>query len=121
MTRFTVGPSLLLLLAILVVPAPAISAGWVLVAPPRDEKGRYLRDAPVGSTWTQVSAFDSATQCEVQREVEINFWRDRFQEMPNTEEYASSKRDFFQRWQDEFLIRCMPYDLWWKTQQQAPR
>jgi hypothetical protein len=22
-----------------------------------------------------------------------------------------------QRWRNEFLIRCMPYDLWWKSQQ----
>ncbi len=89
-----------LLVGLLSIPALAGAAGWVLVAPPRDEKGNYLRNVPVNGSWTQLAAFDTAAQCEEQRRVEIDIYK------PD-----------FRLWRQEFLIRCMPYDLWWKAQQ----
>jgi hypothetical protein len=38
--------------------------------------GDYIRNVPVNGSWTQVAAFDDAAQCEEQRMVEINSWKD---------------------------------------------
>jgi hypothetical protein len=96
-----------LLFALLATPFFAEAAGWVLIAPPKDKNGDYVRNAPVNDSWTQIAAFDNAAQCEEQRMAEINSWRRQLETAPFLK----------QRWLDEFLIRCMPYDLWWRAQQ----
>jgi hypothetical protein len=101
------------LLLLLSIPGVADAAGWVLVHPPRDEKGNYLPNVSINRYWTQLAAFDTAAQCEAQRMVEINFWAGHMEKAADRE----NKEWLKQRWRNEFLIRCMPYDLWWKSQQ----
>lgn len=88
------------LVVFLIIPTIAEAAGWVLIAPPRDENGNYRQNVPVNGSWTQITAFDTPAACEEQRKIEIDTYM----------------RDF-RLWRQEFLIRCMPYDLWWKAQQ----
>jgi hypothetical protein len=94
------------------VPTFAEAAGWVLIAPPRDKNGDYVRNVPVNGWWTQLAAFDNAAQCEDQRMVEIKTYEGWFG-LPNGE----TKEKLRRVWIDEHLLRCMPYDLWWRAQQ----
>jgi hypothetical protein len=103
---------ILALCSVLIVPAFAKAAGWVLIAPPRDANGQYIQNAPVSGSWTQVAAFDNAAQCEQQRMTEIETWERRYGKAE-----GKLKEWLFQTWKNEFLIRCMPYELWWKAQQ----
>jgi hypothetical protein len=32
---------------------------------------------------------------------------------------GKTKTELSQLWTQQFLLRCMPYDLWWKAQQPA--
>jgi hypothetical protein len=105
------------LLLVLGIPGLARAAGWVLIAPPHDEKGIYFRNIPVNGSWRQLAAFDTAAQCEAQRMVEIRFWQDRVSHAPD----ADSKKWAEPRLYQEYLIRCMPFDLWWKAQQSGSR
>jgi len=101
--------------AFLATPSFAEAAAWVLIAPPRDKNGDYIRNGPVNGSWTQIAAFDNAAQCEQQRDVEIDTWK-HWIGMPEGE----MKRWFQKTHSNEFLIRCMPYDLWWRAQQPSP-
>jgi len=104
----------LAILILLLAPAVADAAGWVLIGPPRHQNGHRMRNVPVNRTWTQIAAFDSAAQCEDQRMVEIATYKDWF-EQPE----GQSKDWLRQMWTNEHLLRGMPYDLWWKAQQQT--
>ena len=96
----TIG--LVILIAFFCIPTFVEAAGWVLIAPPRDEKGNYLKNIPVNGLWKQLAAFDTAAQCEEQRMAEIKIYEGNFD-----------------LWYQEFMIRCMPYDLWWKALRQG--
>jgi hypothetical protein len=102
------------LLFSLAIPAFAGAAGWVLIGPPRDKNGDYIRNVPVNGSWTQLAAFDTAAQCEDQRMTEINTYKEWFK-LPE----GKTKTELSQLWTQQFLLRCMPYDLWWKAQQPA--
>jgi len=112
MTRLLLACTLLL--SVLATPNFAEAAGWVLIAPPRDKNGDYIRNVPVNGSWTQIAAFDNAAQCEEQRTVEIKTWED-WTKITDGEVKEKAR----QRWLNEFLLRCMPYDLWWRAQQPA--
>jgi hypothetical protein len=45
-------------------------AGWYLIRPPLTKEGGYWRPAflPIGSQWEQLSAFDTAADCERERD-----------------------------------------------------
>jgi len=62
-------------------------------------------------SFLSITAFANAAQCEEQRMAEIKTWKR--DGIPK----GANKDWLYQRWRQEFLIRCMPYDLWWKTQQ----
>jgi hypothetical protein len=97
----------------LAVPTFAEAAGWVLIAPPRQRNGDYVQNVPVNGWWMQLAAFDNAAQCEQQRMVEINSWRGH---MDGTAD-GEHKEWLNRRWMDAFLLRCVPYDFWWRAQQ----
>jgi hypothetical protein len=98
--------------ASLAAPTFAEAAGWVLIRPPLDENRNPIPNAPV-SSWGQMAAFDSAAQCEGHRMAEINGWESLSREYSR----ADLKEWLRQQWKDAFLLRCMPYDLWWRAQQ----
>jgi hypothetical protein len=96
--------------ASLAAPIFAEAAGWVLIQPPRDNNGDVVRDVPVNGSWRQMAAFDDAAQCEGRRWEEIKGWELLWKEHP---EWQWLERE----WIEAFLLRCMPYDLWWRAQQ----
>lgn len=112
--RFGIFLLAALLFSLLPVSIFAEAAGWVLIAPPRDKSGNYIRTVPVSRSWTQVGAFDSAAECEAQRKVELETFGGWFG-LPD----GKTKEEASQEWRDQFLLRCMPYDLWWRAQQPA--
>ena len=101
-----------LFVALLTSPAFCEAAGWALVAPPQDKNGYYVQNVAVDNSWTQLAAFDTAAQCEDQRTVEINTYKD-WSKLPEGE----TKTKVMRLWANRFLVRCMPYDFWFKAQQ----
>ncbi len=93
----------LMLIAALLVPDAAWAEAWVFIVPPRvnTDKGRVTdTKAPIGQ-WQQLGAFDTARECEATKS-------------RAAEVIGKGSPDWYS-WYN--AGRCMPYDLWWKTQQ----
>lgn len=98
----------LMLMAALLVPGVAWAVGWVLIWPKIDIKdGRPISRIfdPVAN-WEQVYAFDSATVCEQVRKNMIDQAK---------RDSKGDNSDF--NWVGANASRCMPYVLWWQSQQ----
>ena len=94
----------LMLIAAILVPGVAWAEGWVLISPPFEVKGKEVihHVAPVGQ-WDQVGAFDSARECE---DIRMSLAK-------NAEEDKSLTA------QASKIGRCMPYSLWWQSEQSS--
>ncbi len=91
---------------VLLMPASAWAEGWVLIAAPMDLKSDLpIPNAPIRE-WTQIAAFSTAESCE--------YYRTGFDEGVTKANPKIPKLS-------PFISRCMPYDLWWQSQQQPQR
>jgi hypothetical protein len=102
------------LLVALLMPSVVWAEGWVMVCPPvewRDKPADFISSRV--SQWTPEGAFDKAEGCENAKSNEIIMWMNNFAAMKNTPQLASEANYQYTRYG---LCRCMPYDLWWRSQ-----
>ena len=99
----------LVLIAALLVPGVAWAEGWVMICPRFFQVGEMLiLDDNPATKWEQFVATDSALQCENAKVQIISRAQELFQG-------SKEQRDFHK--ERSRLCQCMPYDLWWKSQQ----
>ncbi len=95
----------LISLMFLLVASPAWAEAWVLICPPiewTNNQPTLKATAPI-SEWEQIRAYDSASGCEAGRE-------------PVISKGDSERMKRFEK-ESSLICRCMPYALWWQTQQ----
>ncbi len=98
----------LIVVAALLVPAVAWADAWVLVCPPPGDPPDT--EAPIVK-WKQHSAYDSAAACEGKR---VSLAETIANSPADTEETRTARANNIAY---ALACRCMPYELWWRTQQ----
>lgn len=115
----------LVLIVALLVPGVAWAEGWVMILPPtkwEEASGTYstpsvVLDAPM-SKWKYFSAYDTAVACEQAKSARSRAL--------GAEAASCNVEDLICRAgigaaNQQLEARCVPYDLWWSSQQSSGR